>query len=141
MMENGNLRMTRQRKLILAELMRVKSHPTADELHRMVRRKLPHISLATVYRNLELLAGQGLIRKIEGGPSQMRFDGDTSRHFHSRCRLCGRVFDADFAPGISIEGIVSDALSRGALDVNIEFIIECDACAKNRMPEPEAKVV
>ncbi len=140
-MENGEFRMTKRREIILAELRKVKSHPTADELYRLVRRRLPHVSLATVYRNLELLASQGYIRKIEGGPSQMRFDGDLSRHFHSRCRICGKVFDSEIEPGKDFERIEENAVKSGALEVNIEFIIECDACSKIRKRETEANVV
>ena len=58
-MAEKTTRMTRQRKLILEELRRMKSHPTADEIYSMVREKLPRISLGTVYRNLQLLTGPG----------------------------------------------------------------------------------
>ncbi|MGE5577510.1 MAG: Fur family transcriptional regulator, partial [Syntrophothermus sp.] len=53
--------MTRQRQIILEELKNVTTHPTADEVYEMVRRRLPRISLGTVYRNLELLAEEGII--------------------------------------------------------------------------------
>ena len=61
------LRMTQQRQVILEELRLCRSHPTADELYSRVRRRLPRISLGTVYRNLETLAERGLIRKMEVG--------------------------------------------------------------------------
>ncbi|MBP3730886.1 MAG: transcriptional repressor, partial [Mailhella sp.] len=52
-------RMTRQRRVILEELRRDGSHPTAEELHARVRRDMPCVSLGTVYRNLEHLAASG----------------------------------------------------------------------------------
>jgi len=81
------LRITRQRRVILEELQRTKSHPTADELYRKVRRRLPRISLGTVYRNLELLSRSGLIRKLEIGGGKMRFDGIVEPHYHIHCRI------------------------------------------------------
>ena len=50
------LRMTHQREVVLHELRRCQNHPTADELYGRIKKKLPRISLATVYRNLEILA-------------------------------------------------------------------------------------
>ena len=55
---------TKQRQLILEAVRATNSHPTADELFQMIRRKLPTISLATVYRNLNFLSDIGEIRKL-----------------------------------------------------------------------------
>ena len=55
---------TKQRQLILEAVRATNSHPTADELFQMIRRKLPTISLATVYRNLNFLSEIGEIRKL-----------------------------------------------------------------------------
>jgi Fe2+ or Zn2+ uptake regulation protein len=73
---NQNLRMTHQREIILDELNRSKTHPTADELFDRIKHKLPRISLATVYRNLEILSAAGLIKKLEMSGRQKRFDWD-----------------------------------------------------------------
>jgi len=86
-------RKTLQREIILDELMRLGSHPTADELYQQVRRRLPRISLGTVYRNLESLAAQGVIRKLEGVGSQRRFDGNAGFHAHFLCTACGSIED------------------------------------------------
>jgi Fur family ferric uptake transcriptional regulator len=67
--------MTRQRKVILEELRNVDTHPSADEIYEMVRKRLPHISLGTVYRNLEILSETGAIQKLELGCAQKKFDG------------------------------------------------------------------
>ena len=97
-------RNTRQRKVILEELKKLKCHPTATELYEAARSRIPKISLGTVYRNLELLASNGIIKKLEFSGAEARFDGNTSKHYHARCIHCGRVDDvcglpANFATG------------------------------------------
>ena len=86
-------RNTPQRKTILAELCALKTHPTAGELYEIVRRKLPRVSLGTVYRNLEVLHEDGLITKLEFSGTEARFDGNVAPHHHLRCTVCGRVND------------------------------------------------
>lgn len=88
-------RMTRQRAVLLEVLRESQAHPTADELHTKVREKLPNVSLATVYRNLELLTNQGEIRTIELPGMPRRYDGDTYPHYHLHCVECGRIVDID----------------------------------------------
>ena len=94
----ATFRVTAQRRTILDELRRDHSHPTADEVYERVRRTLPRISLGTVYRNLELLAERGLIRRLDGTGSKRRYDGDTDAHYHVRCERCGRVDDVHTPP-------------------------------------------
>ena len=86
-------RMTRQRSVILDTLLSMRSHPTADELYAVVRRQLPSVSLGTIYRNLDVLARSGQVRKLEAGGSQARFDAELEPHHHVRCGGCGRVDD------------------------------------------------
>lgn len=100
-----NFRMTRQRELILQELRKSKSHPTADDIYMKVRVRIPNISLGTVYRNLEILSEMGYISKLEGCGNQRRYDGDIGNHYHIRCLRCGRVDDlpGDMAFGVSYD--------------------------------------
>lgn len=86
-------RMTRQRSVILDTLMRMHSHPTADELYAVVRRQLPSVSLGTIYRNLDVLSRSGQVRKLDTGGSMARFDAELEPHHHVRCGACGRVDD------------------------------------------------
>ena len=97
-MKNDNtshkiLRKTNQRKVILEELCKVYSHPTASEVYEMVRKKLPRVSLGTVYRNLELLSNCGTIQKLDFGEPHKRFDGNPTPHYHINCVQCGKVED------------------------------------------------
>jgi Fur family ferric uptake transcriptional regulator len=93
MITHQPLKLTKQRQIILEELQKVCSHPSADEVYALVRRRLPRISLGTVYRNLEVLAEAGLIQKLALAGSQKRFDGTVENHYHIRCLKCGRVDD------------------------------------------------
>ena len=90
---NVQRRLTKQRKVILEELCKSDSHPTADELYQTVRQRMPNISLGTVYRNLDFLTEQGQIAKIEYSGSQMRFDALLEFHQHVRCVKCGAISD------------------------------------------------
>ena len=85
------LRMTNQRECILQELQRSREHLTADELYERVKKVMPRISLATVYRNLETLSAAGTIAKLEISGRQKRFDYDVSDHDHIYCIKCHRV--------------------------------------------------
>ena len=68
--QTGKMRLTTQRQIILEELSKVTSHPTANEVYDMVRKRLPRIGLGTVYRNLELMAESGLILKLDSASNR-----------------------------------------------------------------------
>lgn len=122
-------RMTRQRAVILEELRKTKSHPTADELYGMVRQRLPRISLGTVYRNLDFLADNGTIRRLEASGSTKRFDGDISAHQHVRCVSCGRIGDVmPPMPEPSVEGLDVPGF-RTVYSARVEFDGLCEECA------------
>ena len=124
----SGLRNTRQRAVILEELRKTRTHPTADELYRRVRRRLPRISLGTVYRNLELLSERGVIRKLELGGSQRRYDGDTEHHCHVRCVACGRVDDIDCRSPGRIAEAFTDKSGYKILGHRFELFGLCPAC-------------
>ena len=102
---NKILRMTNQRRIILEELCKVYSHPTASDVYEMVRKKLPKVSLGTVYRNLELLSSCNTIQKLDFGEPHKRFDGNPEPHYHINCTKCGRVDDSPIPlkPGLEEE--------------------------------------
>jgi len=68
-------------------------HPSAERVFEMVRRQLPHISLGTVYRNLQRLTAEGRIgvTYLEGRAA--RYDPTSTDHDHFLCRTCGRIED------------------------------------------------
>ena len=125
-----NMRLTTQRQIILEELGKVTSHPTANEVYDMVRRRLPRIGLGTVYRNLELMADVGVILKLEVGGTQKRFDAMVEPHYHVRCTSCGKVDDIDIAVQEQINEVAEKASNYKILGHHIEFTGICSNCLR-----------
>ena len=86
-------RNTVQRQIVLQTVLQMHNHPTADMVYAAVAEAHPSISKATVYRNLNQLAGQGEIRRVPVPNGADRFDFNTEEHYHVRCSECGAVFD------------------------------------------------
>jgi Fur family ferric uptake transcriptional regulator len=123
--------MTRQRQVILEELRNVNTHPSADEIYEMVRKRLPRISLGTVYRNLEILSGRGEIQKLELGCSLKRFDGVAEDHYHIRCLGCDRVADAPPGSEVFISYKLKENTDFKITGHQLEFVGVCPACLNN----------
>jgi Fe2+ or Zn2+ uptake regulation protein len=125
--------MTHQRELILEELGNCHNHPTADALYERIKKKLPRISLATVYRNLEILSEAGMIRKLEISGRQKRFDKEIEQHDHVFCVQCRRVDDIKFDQSrlVSLEEDQSQGYKISGC--RVEFFGICPKCqAKNK---------
>jgi Fur family peroxide stress response transcriptional regulator len=88
-------RATRQRRAVYAALAAHPDHPTAEDLHLEVRRRLPGLSLATVYKNLEVLVRAGAAGRILRADGVWRYDVRADEHDHLRCLGCGRVEDIE----------------------------------------------
>ncbi len=127
-----NMRLTTQRQIILEELSKVTSHPTANEVYDMVRKRLPRIGLGTVYRNLELMAENGVIRKLEVGGTQKRFDATTTPHYHIRCTGCDRVEDIMITVQQDINSLAASSSTYHVLGHHIEFSGLCEDCQKKQ---------
>lgn len=128
-------RSTRQRQVVLEELQRLQSHPTAVSLYEIVRRRMPKISLGTVYRNLELLARTGVIRKLEFAGAEARFDANVTRHDHLRCVRCGRVDDIHGPPLDLSGGNANDWCDYHVLGHRVEVFGICPQCRSEQASE------
>lgn len=113
----------------MEELGKLTCHPTADELYRLVRHRLPTISIATVYRNLEILSDEGQIWKMDVAGTQRRFDANTANHYHIRCGSCGRVDDVHMEPITTIEDTAEKISGYRVLTHRVEFLGICPDCA------------
>jgi Fur family peroxide stress response transcriptional regulator len=126
------LRLTDPRRVVLEVVRGTEAHPTAEAVHGMVRRRLPRVSLGTVYRNLRLLVDEGLVQELPG--PHARFDGNTSEHHHFTCLRCGRIVDVE---GPLTEphsrALCTRVAARSGFSVThhrIEFYGHCAACRR-----------
>ena len=121
-------RLTRQKATILEILRSVDSHPTAEWVYQEARKKIPSLSLGTVYRNLNQLRDNGEIIELSYGSSQSRFDGKQDNHYHFRCLGCGKIIDL---PMPTIRSIDSKARAAGDFTITghrLEFYGLCAGC-------------
>jgi Fur family ferric uptake transcriptional regulator len=121
-------RSTRPRRIILDVVRASDAHPSAAAVYRQARRRLPRVSLATVYRTLRMLAAEGLVNE-RAGARGLRFDGNTAPHDHFTCGACGRVYDV---PAARVR-----ATPRAGFEVHsqrIEFYGRCGACRRAAGP-------
>ncbi|SMC23106.1 Fur family transcriptional regulator, ferric uptake regulator [Desulfacinum hydrothermale DSM 13146] len=133
------LKMTPQRRQILSVLRSRHWHPTADEVYAEVRREIPRISLGTVYRNLELLARAGLIQKLATAGPQKRYDGNPTRHFHLRCRRCGRLEDAPVQEGFDPLDFLTDPAGYTVEGFVLEYQGLCASCRRASPEDPPSR--
>ena len=84
---------TKQRQGILSILSGSGTHMTADQVFDAVRRTFPNIGKGTVYRNLNLMADNGTIRRLHFPGQPVKFDPNTYHHQHMLCVKCGRISD------------------------------------------------
>jgi Fur family ferric uptake transcriptional regulator len=134
--EKKRFRMTRQRKIILEELRNLHSHPTADEVYDTVRKRMPRISLGTVYRNLEILSQWGLARRLDLAGNRRRFDGSTEDHYHVRCVRCGEVEDVPVEPLRHLEESARNNTDFEIIGHRLNFLGLCPHCRNEESDLP-----
>lgn len=122
--------MTNQREMILRELKKSKKHLTADELYERVKKYMPRISLATVYRNLEILSDASMIRKLEVSGRQKRFDSELEDHDHIYCVRCHRIENLDIGDN-EVNLAAVDTKGYAITGRRLEVIGLCPTCQKN----------
>ncbi len=119
---------THQRSEIYRELARTNEHPDAETIYARVRKRIPTISLDTVYRTLRLLEKKGLISRVGSLSEKTRFDANTDRHHHFVCTECG--FTGDFY-NEEWDGFraPSDVMAMGTVNsIHVELRGICKGC-------------
>lgn len=113
-------------------------HPSADEVYHQVRQCIPNISLGTVYRNLERLVQDKVIRKIVNTQGQGRFDANIIPHGHFRCVKCHLVEDLPFE--VTFTAIPENSSwyrAREICEVHYEVTGICPVCkSKSQLAPP-----
>ena len=123
-------RNTIQRALVYETVNKLKNHATADEIYEAIITEHPNVSRATVYRNLNVLAESGEIRRLEVPGGADRFDHIPNDHCHIKCEKCGRLFDVDMEYVSGLESKINDAHGFKFNGYEILFRGVCPDCQK-----------
>jgi Fe2+ or Zn2+ uptake regulation protein len=124
----SGIRLTKQREEVLVLLMQKRDHPTAAEVFLRAKRRMPSISLATVYNCLEALVGWGVVKQVNLDRAPTRYCANLQDHSHFQCESCGTIFDVDMP-------------FRGTWNLPVGFVIHhaevslkglCAKCAAER---------
>ncbi len=126
------IKRSRQKEAILRVLRNTTSHPTATWIYDEVRKEIPNISLATVYRNFRLLKETGEILELELAGAPSRFDARTDEHHHFICEQCRRVFDVDQAVDTKLNGRIARKTGFNISHYQLEFYGLCPECQQSQ---------
>jgi len=119
---------TPQRLAVIQALLASENHPSTDEICAAVRRKHPHVSLATVHRILEQFCEVGEARKVTLLHDVARYDGNVEPHHHILCVRCRRVHDIEIP---EIDQLLEGRTSLGqfaVLGCSLEIEALCRRC-------------
>jgi Fur family peroxide stress response transcriptional regulator len=92
-LKERGLKVTPQRMAILEAIYALNNHPTADNIIEYIRKAHPNIASGTVYKVLDVLVDNTLIKKVKTEKDIMRYDGILEQHHHLYCSECDLIED------------------------------------------------
>ena len=131
-MSEVKTRRSKQRDTIYDILANDHTHPSAEDIFAKAREVIPDISLGTVYRNLNFLADNDMIRRLHVGDSIVHYDGNMTPHYHMICEECGKIVDitVDKETMLSLADHVEEETGAQLRSIKILFHGICKDCAK-----------
>ena len=121
------MRNTKQRQLILEFVNNSYSHPTAQMIYDEVRKTIPNISLGTVYRLLNKLASDGMIKRIKMPDNIDRYDKIDDFHAHFLCQECNSVYDLG-----KVDELIVNVSNHIVIDYEVNLKGICQECRKGK---------
>ena len=123
-----SLRVTNQRLEVFRTIASCSQHPSVESVFKLVRQKLPNISLDTVYRTLSSMEEAGVVFRV-GLSNRARFDADLTPHYHFVCMECGEVVDIFPSGEKSLLEVPENIKNLGEVkNVNLQFHGVCNRC-------------
>lgn len=117
--------MSKQRQVVYTAVTNSCDHPTAETVLARCKEIMPSINIATVYRNLNALCKEGLVKRVaaDGGD---RFDKTLTAHAHFQCRVCNCVTDIE---GVDLSGLCDKGFESG--DIIEELSVTAKGVCRN----------
>ena len=125
---DAGMNVTPQRLAIYRALLETEDHLSPEALYQRVWPRMSTLSLATVYKTLDLLAEMGLVRELSVISETKRYDARLVRHHHLVCTRCKWVADLDDA---ILDAVTPprDLVDFTAETVSVQILGVCAACA------------
>ena len=121
-------KVTPQRSAIFAMLASTDAHPTPEEVYSEIRKSAPSISLATVYKILDMFHARGFIRRVSTQDQVARYDANMESHHHLICSGCGRIRDISFEQRVPVDAALVESNGFRVSDYEIHFHGKCGDC-------------
>lgn len=129
-------RLTPQRREVYNVLLEDRDHPTATEVFLRAKKRVPTISLATVYNCLETLVECGLAKQVNVEREATRYCPNLSEHGHFVCDSCGIVSDIPVAKGGALTQFLKVPTGFSVNHSEITLRGTCPACKKTTHTKP-----
>jgi Fur family peroxide stress response transcriptional regulator len=128
-LRDRGFRLTPQRLAVLRALVADSNHPSVDSVYRELAPAYPMMSLATVYKTIEVLKEMGEILELGFGNKPSRYDAIIPQpHPHLMCTECGRIDDIDVGALEALATEVSVRTGYEAIRPRLDFYGRCPAC-------------
>lgn len=131
-LRNKGYKATTQRIAICRSALDSREHPTAQKIYREVKRLHPTVSLATVYKTLQVLRGLHLVQELTFAQGETRFDSNVAPHFNAVCLRCGSVSDVEDRLAREVVARVASRSRFTLIGQRLDIYGICEQCAKRK---------
>ena len=128
-------RNTKQLSIILDTIKRMPRHFTAEDVYKEVKKENPSVGQATVFRNMNKMAEEGILLRIEVPGGASKYELIASKHYHAKCMVCGNLFDVEMDYIPDLENKIKDAHGFVFSGHDIIFTGICSSCRKKQDEE------
>jgi len=138
-LKENKLSFTQQRRVVLEELYNIDNHLTADEIYFRVKKRMPRISIGTIYRNLTVLIELKLVDKIDTNlHTESHYEFHHDKHYHIICTKCLKIDDLEHYRALSIEPTAEKISGYKIKNHLVELYGICPNCQDNKTPQEES---
>lgn len=125
-------KVTPQRIAVYDILKNTKEHPSVDMLYSKLQPEYPTMSLATVYKSLEVFKELGLVQELNVGEDKFRYDANVNQHPHITCIACGKVEDVCDEMLFDLASQVEKETGYQLTNQQLYFFGYCPGCKRSR---------
>jgi len=129
-----SVKLTHQRREIFREIAATEKHPDVEFIYGRVKKRIPEISLDTVYRTMWMLRDMGLLGTLGSAGEKVRFDANMRKHHHFRCSRCGSTRDF-YSEELDSLKLPDEIKNFGRIDATqVEVRGLCEKCMQQQPP-------